>query len=176
MPPEPVDEKVESDARDVPAFLADWSESPTLQAVDKEDPPDASAALPVVEDDASRYLLDSTSPASLPPPGLEAVFEATMIKAGLASSSAYSAEGRKLTREERIKATRAARQAVAANKRIRGNSDVENHAMGGAVPAKLKAEAMGTGDMVNELKNVIGELRRRKETVLGSSAGRANAV
>ncbi|SPO29841.1 uncharacterized protein UTRI_06114_B [Ustilago trichophora] len=68
------------------------------QASDDEDDDDT---------DLAELLLRSTSPNSLPPPGLEQVFESI---AGLAGLSRLEVDGKKLTRAERIEQARRQRQ------------------------------------------------------------------
>ncbi|SPO29165.1 uncharacterized protein UTRI_06114 [Ustilago trichophora] len=68
------------------------------QASDDEDDDDT---------DLAELLLRSTSPNSLPPPGLEQVFESI---AGIAGLSGLGMDGKKLTRAERIEQARRQRQ------------------------------------------------------------------
>lgn len=59
------------------------------------------------DSDLAELLLRSTSPNSLPPPGLEQVFESI---AGIAGLSGLGVDGKKLSRAERIEQTRHQRQ------------------------------------------------------------------
>lgn len=140
--------------QDLPIFLDEWVDE-GQQTAPAERIEAAQDDAPV-EDDATRYLLDSASPAFLPPPGLEAVFEAASTRQAIVARA-----GPKLGREDRIKAARAAREAGDGASRRR-TSDAENQ--------PERSAAANTGDMVVELKSVMSELRRRKETAREVSA------
>lgn len=97
-------------------------------------------------DDASAYLLLGTSAHSLPPPGIEQVFEAdTEDAVGTVARRAKST----LTRAERIEAVRA-RRAVSGSMSSLGHS--------------REASGDGNWEVVRELKAVISEVgvRRRR--------------
>lgn len=130
--------------QDLPDFLAHWEDADRSASTDQSLPEPASPATAdvdeahVVVDDASAHLLATSSSDYLPPPGgVESVFEAE--SSGVPTRI-------KLSREERITAARKAR----AEELIREPS-----------------EASKMGDMVHELKDVIGELRRRRRALVG---------
>lgn len=119
---------------------------------------DESLELPVTAyDDATNHLLDSTSASFLPPPGIEDVFEA-VIDIPSARAPAIGPDGKKLSREERIRMVKLAREAATG-----GNSKAG--AGSGSGPSAVAAPTMvKNGQVMDELKSVIGELKRRRVT------------
>jgi len=91
---------------------------PSIPSMDEIDPDMA----PVRKnyDDASNHLLNSTSPAFLPPPGIESVFEDFVAR--LPPPRSLASDGRKLTREERIQAVKAAREETRGKQAERGDA------------------------------------------------------
>lgn len=142
----------EEEDSDVPALDASPSSPASSELVsfdrrrdslnsDKSDPQELESAH-VGPDDASSYLLLATSAQSLPPPGIEQVFEADTEEIALATGEMGSLRPKTgLTRAERIEAARARRAAVV-DKPVDGNWEV-----------------------VRELKAVISEVgtRRRRD-------------
>lgn len=114
----------------------------------------------VVVDDASSHLLSSTSPAHLPPPGIEAVFEDYVAR--LPTSKFVDPSGKKLSRQERIELIKAAREQKASSK----ERDAEIPMSGGLGLMPLETKARG-GAMVSELKNVIDRIRHQREGTTG---------
>ncbi|KAG2093116.1 uncharacterized protein F5147DRAFT_721459 [Suillus discolor] len=99
-------------------------------------------------DDASSPLLLAASSHHLPPPGIEQVFEAET-----GNLPAFTRERSKMTREERIKLTRAHRKSGGGGVGV----ETDEHA------SKIERWGPG-GEVVQELKDVIwkvGERRRR---------------
>lgn len=94
-------------------------------------------------DDATSHLLESSSVKFLPPPGIEAVFE------GISGRARAVEVKSKMSRDERIAMIRQEREAAAAVEKDRDCS---------------KSNSNGV-EMVSELRDVIGELRRRREEV-----------
>ncbi|KAF6767231.1 Myosin-binding domain protein [Kalmanozyma brasiliensis GHG001] len=97
------------------------------------------------DEDLAALLLSSTSPNSLPPPGLEQVFESI---AGMAGLSALSADGRKLSRTERIDQARRQRQ----EQQDRQASEVAPH-----------RHSMDPSGMMSELNDVISSRKAVRE-------------
>lgn len=106
-------------------------------------------------DDASAHLLRMASSKHLPPQGIEQVFEAEPEPA-----VAFTREKSKLTREERIKMTKARRES--------GQGLALSPSSGDTAPPRRESWGPG-GDVVQELKDVIwqvGEKRRRMSAQL----------
>jgi len=113
------------------------------------------------EDDASAYLLLATSSRHLPSPGAEQVFESE------AAAASYKRERTTLSRAERIALSKARRE--------KGES-ILAHGSGGDSERegseRLRPERWGPGgDVVQELKDVIGQVgERRRHQARESSA------
>lgn len=108
-------------------------------------------------DDVAAHLLFTTSMEHFPPPGIEQVYEADTNGVGT-----FTRERSKLTREERIKLTKA-RRGAAAN----GGSNDKSGVQLDPESLSPKMERWGPGgDVVQELKDVIWKVgeRRRKMT------------
>ncbi len=134
------------------------SPAPSDRLNASEDPEVQVLQVPGEGDDASNHLIQSTSPAFLPPPGIEAVFE------GLSSRGASSLPiGSKLSREERIQAVKAQRAAKSPLQDSFAQTTVGNGTSADPLNRTDGNVRIRGGEMVNELKGVIGELRRRKE-------------
>lgn len=91
--------------------------------------------------DLAALLLSTTSPAHLPPPGLEQVFEASAGPIGTATG----ADGRKLTREERIQVVKQQREQQHELQQRQKTGGTQAHA-----------------GVVTELKGVLEALRSQK--------------
>jgi hypothetical protein len=128
---------------------------PSIPSMDEIDPDMA----PVQKnyDDASNHLLNSTSPAFLPPPGIESVFEDFVAR--LPPPRSLDPDGRKLTREERIQAVKAAREETRAKQAERDDSGSN-----GGIDMTSRDTKARTGEVVTELKDVIDRIRKHRQT------------
>ncbi|TKY88028.1 hypothetical protein EX895_003124 [Sporisorium graminicola] len=112
------------------------------------------------DSDLAVLLLNSTSPNSLPPPGLEQVFESI---AGMAGLSGLGTGGTKLSRAERIEQTRLQRQ-----------QEQESRALAKA----SQRHSMDPSGMMSELNDVISTRKavrdQRHQSALPLSAAMTN--
>lgn len=136
--------KPPSPRQDLPEFFQHWDEADQSASTDHSslpDPPQPHAADEAqVVDDATAHLLETSTSDFLPPPGgVESVFES------VAGERVHVRPAAKLSREERI----------AAAKRERKQEQTRE-----------PTEASKMGEMVHELKDVIGELRKRRQALM----------
>ncbi|THG96918.1 hypothetical protein EW026_g5006 [Hermanssonia centrifuga] len=125
----------------------------------KEGHPDSSTI--VVEpsstfvDDASEHLLVTASSHHLPPPGVEQVFEADS-----GGGTPFTRERSKMSREERIRLTKARRES--------GINGIESGLSSEPEPGSTREKWGPGGEVVQELKDVIWKVgeKRRKMTEL----------
>ncbi|PSS03321.1 hypothetical protein PHLCEN_2v3995 [Hermanssonia centrifuga] len=125
----------------------------------KEGHPDSSTI--VVEpsstfvDDASEHLLVTASSHHLPPPGIEQVFEADS-----GGGTPFTRERSKMSREERIRLTKARRES--------GINGIESGLSSEPEPGSTREKWGPGGEVVQELKDVIWKVgeKRRKMTEL----------
>ena len=107
-------------------------------------------------DDATEHLLLNTSSQHLPPPGIEQVFEAESTQVGI-----FTRERSKLSREERIRLSKAKRESGVPL----FASGVRSSLDGTTLEEQRPLEKWGPGgEVVQELKDVIwkvGEKRRK---------------
>jgi len=164
---QPADESGDPDdlpalGHDVGSDESDKQDSLTSPVPDHDQPDDDAVGFAIVpadgdggevHDDATSHLLWTASSQHLPPPGIEQVFESDS-----GGSVLFSRERSKLTREERIRQSKARRQSGG----IRLPSD----------PPYVERWGPG-GEVVQELKDVIWKVgeRRRKLTDGVSSDG-----
>ena len=127
---------------------------PSIPSMDEIDPDVMPAQRS--HDDASVYLLNSTSPAFLPPPGIESVFEDFVTR--LPPSGAKDPDGRKLTREERIQAVKLAREETRAKQ-----AEKSMIGPGGGMDMTSGDTKARTGEVVTELKDVIDRIRKHRQ-------------
>lgn len=113
---------------------------------------------PLTVDDASSHLLDSTSPSLLPPPGIEAVFE-DFISRLPARSATIGRDGQKLTREQRIAAVKEAREKISQAAPV----PVYHSSGTGGLTTVDRSTIVRSGEMVDELRDVMIKLRERRE-------------
>lgn len=152
---------------EVPDFVRHWGvdDAPTLdkQEADTSNNASISSDVPAesstlaqttAHDDATNHLLDSTSASFLPPPGIEDVFEA-VLELPPARSSLTGPDGKKLSREERIRLVKLARETP--------TDKVESNPNTGPLAATAPTMAKN-GQVMDELKSVIGEMQRRRAT------------
>ncbi|KAF8972738.1 hypothetical protein BDZ97DRAFT_2070616 [Flammula alnicola] len=112
-------------------------------------------------DDATSHLLLTTSTQHLPMPGIEEVFEADT-----GPKVVFSREKSKLSREERIKISKARRESG-----LGLNIGVGAPTEGEPGPAKMGMEKWGPGgEVVQELKDVIWKVSERKRKLADSGA------
>jgi hypothetical protein len=123
---------------------------PSIPSMDEIDP---DIDVHKSRDDATDYLLDSASPAILPPVGTEAVFEDYVER--LLPLRALTNEGRKLTREDRIKATRSARE------QNRAKREGDENCPPNRADVPVQGQKQRNGEMMGELKEVIALLKNR---------------
>lgn len=127
---------------------------PSIPSMDEIDPDMEPAQKG--QDDASMHLLNSTSPAFLPPPGIESVFEDFVSR--LPPPRSLAPDGRKLTREERIQAVKMAREVTRAKQ-------TENNTLGsaGGMDMTSRDTKARTGEVVTELKDVMDRIRKQRQ-------------
>ncbi|KAJ9106312.1 hypothetical protein QFC21_001457 [Naganishia friedmannii] len=153
-------------AESLPDFIRHWDvdDAPELDIHGADTSNDASVSSPMVDeatsatniaafDDASTHLLNSTSSAFLPPPGIEDVFEA-LLERPVVVKSLVGPDGKKLSREERIRHQKEIRK-----KALHGKSKVEPGFGPSAVAPTTRSR---NGAVVKELQEVIAELRERR--------------
>lgn len=159
----------------VPDFVKNWDveDEPVLDHHDADTSNEASiyspsqaeptSAVRVSEnDDATNHLLDSTSASFLPPPGIEDVFEA-LLDFPPKRSPLTGPDGQKLSREERIRLVKLARETASSARTTKG-PDGRGNSLEASAPAILN-----NGQVMAELKNVISEMKKRRITALAAN-------
>lgn len=157
------------EADPVPDFVRHW-DIDDLPVSDRQDedtlnepskppsvPDESSSTQVTAHDDATSHLLDSTSASFLPPPGIEDVFEA-VLDFPPPRLPPTGADGKKLSREERIRMVKLAR-ATATTGISKADSGSSSGPLTAAAPTMAK-----NGQVMDELKSVIGEMKRRRAT------------
>ena len=130
---------------------------PSIPSMDEIDPDQAPAGM--AQDDATNYLLNSTSPAFLPPPGIESLFETHVARFAPPRPTALAADGRKLTREERIQAMKQMREET------KTKQAVPHQGHNGGLDMTTSETRAKTGEVVTELKDVIDRMKKRRQVV-----------
>lgn len=156
---------VSDTAESLPDFIRHWDvdDDPGLDIHEADTSNDASVSSLMVDearsainiaavDDASTHLLNSTSSAFLPPPGIEDVFEALLERPVV--KSLVGQDGKKLSREERIRYQKEIRERA-----LQGKLKVEGLAGPNAVAQTIHSR---NGEVVKELQEVIAEIRERR--------------
>ena len=143
-----------STKNNLPEFIQAWSE-------DTDNSP--STSLETIPNPASLDGQDEPELGEmLPPPGVDIVFESDVLAVQYAKSS--------LTRDERIRLAKEARE--------RSTTLGQIPKLGGSQREELESDEQGeearkrTGDMVDELKGMIGLIRRRKGVVEDGTNGK----
>ncbi|KAJ9124228.1 hypothetical protein QFC22_001026 [Naganishia vaughanmartiniae] len=152
-------------AESLPDFERHWDvdDAPELDIHEADTSNDASVSSPMVDeatsgtniaafDDVSAHLLNSTSSAFLPPPGIEDVFEALLERPAM--KSLVRPDGKKLSREERIRHQKEIRE-----KALLGKSNMDDITGPDAVAPTTRSR---NGEVVRELREVIAEIRERR--------------
>lgn len=151
-------------AESLPDFIRHWDadDAPELDIHEADTSNDASVSSPMVDeatsgpnitafDDATTHLLNSTSSAFLPPPGIEDVFEALLERPVV--KSLVAPDGKKLSREERIRHQKDIREKAA-----RSQSKDTVTGPNSVAPTTRSRN----GEVVKELQEVIAEIRERR--------------
>ena len=130
---------------------------PSIPSMDEIDLDQAPGGM--VQDDATNYLLNSTSPAFLPPPGIESLFETHVARFAPPRPTALAADGRKLTREERIEAMKRMREET------KSKQVTPNQGHNGGLNMTTSETRARTGEVVTELKDVIDRMKKHRQVV-----------
>jgi hypothetical protein len=159
-----------ADPDEVPDFVKHWDvdDAPVLDDPDVDTSNEASIYSPIpaepasavqvtANDDATSHLLDSTSASFLPPPGIEDVFEA-LLDFPPKRSPLTGPDGQKLSREERIRLVKLARETSPSLRPANGTNHSDNP-LGPAAPVTIT-----NGQVMAELKSVISEMKKRRVT------------